>query len=351
MEGLSSVFEVLAALFKAPSCEAEYLHTVVETLVDELESSPNSMSFEFAPFVMSLLVDSGRQADVSARAREVLQSYARGAAMQSISRDHVMGQLADRFAQNDVQAVLLKGAAMDSAVYPREAFRLGCDVDFLVPAEDFGRVDDVLTGLAENIEKTPGKLATTAFAIEKTFVVHKPTYVQLDVHREVTVPHVFPIDYDELHARCIEHPAHGGRFRCLSDEDNLLQFAMHSFYDMQMFSKQTIDAYMLIEKDEIDWDALVSRAKSYCVLQPLKILLEGVHQVFDSVPPAELKLSGFRRWLAYRLLTRDRRMSMQPGFGFRLRQLAAQFLLSGNVLGWIRYYFFYVGAKVRDLMG
>jgi len=30
-------------------------------------------------------------------------------------------------------------------------------------------VEGVLAGLAENIEKTPGKPATTAFAIEKTF--------------------------------------------------------------------------------------------------------------------------------------------------------------------------------------
>ena len=248
MVGLSSVFAALAALFEAPACSSEHLHSVVEALVDELESSPGSMSFEFAPFVMSLLVDSDRQAEVSARARDVLQSYARQAAVQSISRDHVMGQLAERFALNGVQAVLLKCAAMDSAIYPREAFRLGCDVDMLLRPEGFDRVDDVLCGLAENIEKTPGKPATTAFAIEKTFVVSRPVRVQLDVHREVTVPYVFPIDYDELHDRCISHPAHGGQFKRLSDEDNLLQFAMHSFYDMQMFSKQTIDAFMLVER-------------------------------------------------------------------------------------------------------
>ncbi len=354
MEGLSSVFAALAALFKAPAGGAEQLHSVVEALVDELESSPNSMSYEFAPFLMSLLVDSDRQTEVSVRAQDILQSFARQAAVQSISRDHVMGQIAERFALNGVWAVLLKGAAMDSAIYPREAFRLGCDVDMLVRAEDFERVDEVLAGLAENIEKIPGKPATTAFAIEKTFVVSHPVQVQLDVHREVTVPFVFPIDYGELHARCITHPAHKGQFKRLSDEDNLLQFAMHSFYDMQMFSKQTIDAYMLVERGEIDWDMLVLRARSYRVLQPLKYLLEGVHEVFGFVPPDrvadELVLKGARKWLAYRLLTGDRRMSMQPGLGFRLRQLAAQLLLSGNVLGWVRYYFFYTGAKVRDLL-
>ncbi len=349
MEGMSSVFAALAALFKAPACGAEHLHSVVEALVDELESSPTSISFEFAPFVMSLLVDSGRQMEVSSRARDVLQSYARQAAAQSISRDHVMGQLAERFALNNIRAVLLKGAAMDSAVYPREAFRLGCDVDMLVRAEDFDRVDGILTGLAENIEKTPGKPATTAFAIEKTFVVKHPVQVQLDMHREVTVPFVFPIDYCDLHDRCITHPAHKGQFKRLSDEDNLLQFAMHSFYDMQMFSKQTIDAFMLVQKGEIDWGVLVSRARSFSALLPLKLLFEGVRQVFGFVPPGELELKGVRKWLAYRLLTGDRRMSMQPGLGFRLRQLAAQCLLSGNILGWGRYYFFYVRAKVRDL--
>jgi len=157
-----------------------------------------------------------------------------------------------------------------------------------------------------------------------------------------------------LHDRCITHPAHKGQFKRLSDEDNLLQFAMHSFYDMQMFSKQTIDAFMLMEKGEIDWDVLASRARSYRVLQPLKFLLEGVRQVFGFEPPGgvigKLELKGARKWLANRLLTGDRRMSMQPGLSFRLRQLAAQFLLSGNILGWLRYYFYYAEAKVRDLL-
>ena len=128
---------------------------------------------------------------------------------------------------------------------------------------------------------------------------------------------------------------------------------MHSFYDMQMFSKQTVDAYVLLEKGAVDWDILVARARQYRVLLPLKFLLEGVRGVFGLVLPDSvsevLELKGSRKWLAYRLLTRDRRMSTQPGLGFRLRQLAAQFLLSGNVMGWLRYYIRYVGVKVRDL--
>jgi hypothetical protein len=83
---------------------------------------------------------------------------------------------------------------------------------------------------------------------------------------------------------------------------------MHSFYDMQMFSKQN-----------------------------------GV--------PDKLELKGARKWLAYRLLTGNRRMSMQPGLVFRLRQLAVQFFLSGNVRGWLRYYFYFTEAKFRDLLG
>ena len=351
---VSSVFTVLSAIFEEPSCGAERLSLAVEALVDDLEGSPSSMSFEFAPFVMSLLVESGRQMDVSARAHGVLQSHARQAAMRSISRERVMGQLAERFALNKLHSVLLKGAAMDAVIYPRGAFRLGGDVDLLVRAQDFSRVEAVLNGLAENLEKTPGKPATTAFAIEKTFIVSPPFQVRLDVHREVTIPYVYPIDYAGLHERCIAHPAHGGRFKRLSDEDNLLQFAMHSFYDLQMFSKQTIDAYMLVRRGDVDWRVLVARAGSYRVRLPLTYLLEGVRQVFGFVPPDgvgdELELKGARKWLACHLLTGDRRMTRRPGLRFRLRQLAAQFLLSGNGVGWIRYYFYYSGAKVRDFL-
>jgi len=129
---------------------------------------------------------------------------------------------------------------------------------------------------------------------------------------------------------------------------------MHSFYDMQMFSKQTIDAYVLLMKGGVNWDALIVRANEYRVTLPLMYLLEGVRAVFGSVPvegeSGQLKLKGLRKWLAYRLLTGDRRMSLQPGIGFRLRQLAAQFLLSGNATGWIRYYINYSSSKFRDLI-
>ena len=121
---------------------------------------------------------------------------------------------------------------------------------------------------------------------------------------------------------------------------------------MQLFSKQTIDAYVLMQKGKVDWSVLVDRAIQYRVLLPLKFLLEGAHQAFGWVPPDSvrdvLELKGSRKWLAYRLLTSDRRTSMQPGVGFRLRQLAAQFLLSGNVVGWLRYYARYANVKFRD---
>ncbi|MCW8927026.1 MAG: nucleotidyltransferase family protein, partial [Xanthomonadales bacterium] len=296
--------------------------------------------------------NAGYQGEISERSLQALRSHARGAAVRSISRDRALSQIAERFESNDLKAKLLKGAAMDSAVYPREAFRLGCDVDMLVCEKDFERVEGLLSGLAENIEKTPGRPATTAFAVEKTFVINGPVRVQIDVHREVTVPHVFPIDYVAMFARCETHPAFDGKFGRLSDEDNLLQFAMHSFYDLQMFSKQTVDACMLMKRGQIDWETLIERAQTYRVMLPLKYLIEGVRHVFGYSPPGavvkRLKLHGARKWLAYRLLTKSPRWLSGPGPGFRVRQLAAQVLLSGNVRGWLWYYSHYAGAKLRD---
>ena len=349
---LPPAFACLSALVTKPAAEPKTLSIICETFVDDVEDGIDSVSLEFAPLVWTLLGESNLHTVVSDRARNILQSSAKHAAARSLAREHVMEALGKRMADETLPAVLLKGAAMDGEFYSKDAFRAGFDVDILVRREDYARVDDVFAGLATRVEKTPGKRATTAFAIEKTFVSGQSTSVQLDVHREVSVPHVYAIDYDQWFDRTVPHSGFGGQFRRLCNEDNLLQFAMHSFYDLQLLSKQTIDAYMLLRRSDVDWSILISRARECKALLPVKLMLESVENVFGSIVPEstreELRLSQAKRWMARRLLSGASRSSMHPGVGFRLKQLFSQLLLSGNVSGWGNYYMRYSAAKIGD---
>ena len=59
MKNLPPVFTVLRVLFEESVSTSDRLNSSVEAFVDELEKSPDSVSFEFAPFVLYILTQAG----------------------------------------------------------------------------------------------------------------------------------------------------------------------------------------------------------------------------------------------------------------------------------------------------
>jgi hypothetical protein len=338
-----------------PDCSNEYLQSIVGDMIDGVEKAKCNISHEFAPFVLSLLRNADRLGDVSGPSLSTLKANARNAAIITISRDHAMDSLGEHFSKTGIHAVFLKGAAMNSSFYPHDAFRRGSDVDLLVTEEDFGQLESALSDLATNRVKYPGKPAFNAFSIEKSFIMKEPFEVQLDMHCQIASRGLYKIDYKELFERTVTVQDFQSQFVRLSNEDSLLHFAMHSFYDLQLVSKQTVDAYVMLQKGSMDWQALMIRARQYRAIMPLKYFLEGLRLVFGFEPPGQIKdelaISGIRKKLVYHLMQSSPSEGKFRRVKYRVRQLLTQFLLSGNIIGYLRYYFNYSGAKLTDVIG
>lgn len=345
-----ATLELARLLLNPNRTEAAALQLALRKFEAECKSDLANLAQEFSAYFYYLLNEQGHTNALSDDLLELLRNDALHAAGTSVARRHIIRQVGEKLADTGIDAVLLKGAAMDRCVHPEQAFRLGCDIDLLVRERDYARVDEALAPLAEHQEKYPGRSAFSAFAVEKPFYVSSPTPVYLDVHRNLTIPHIYRLEPGDLFDRAQPHPAEP-RLLVMSPEDNLLHFAVHSFYDMRLFNKQTLDAYQLIKCSEVDWGVLEINARKYKMGEPLDYFLCGLRAAFDmrgaGMPDKMGHPTSSKRWVMEKLLLASPTALAKRGIGYRARQLSCQLLLSGNIWGYINYNLAYAHARLR----
>ncbi len=263
-----------------------------------------------------------------------------------------MEKVARVFRQNECEALLLKGVALDQYLYERESFRQGVDIDLLVEKKNFHRMEAILDGVAAKIDTFPGRPAHGVSAGQAAFTVDVPLATSLDIHHQYAQEGIYSINVDALFERAQPHPVHAQPFMVLAPEDNLIHFAIHGFKDQVFVHKQTVDAFLLIQKHEVNWPVVIERARKAGALMPLIYLLEGMRQVFGfSVPEPvahELKLKGIRRSIASKVMMGKPPPDVRTGWSYRVRQLTLSWVLSGNMTGYLRQQFGFLRNLVSD---
>jgi len=347
-----AVFSVLSALLSQPEVDRSRLADSLKQFEGELEGPHSSEGYAFTPFILHLIKTMQLESCVSTVLLEQLKSIARIAAVNSLSRDIAMQKVASALAEQDCKAILLKGVALDKYLYPDQAFRQGVDIDLLVTEIDFGRMEQILAGIAKKKDIFPGRPAHSRAAAQASFLVDTPIPVELDVHYQYAQSGIYRMDNELLFERSTRHPAYPSNLRLMAPEDNLVHFAIHGFKDKVLFQKQTIDAFLLIRTEEIDWNQLVERARSCAALMPLIYLVEGMRRVFNFQPPEEvhevLTLKSVRGFLVNHLLAEKPAPGIRTGWKYRARQLGVTWLLSGNLKGYTRQQFNYLKNSVND---
>lgn len=330
------------------------MHCALADYEKGLASRDCPESWHFAPMVLNRLHSAGLVDLVPAVLLETLKGAAKMAAVNSLSRDIALQKIVLALEDNECEAIILKGAALDKYLYQREDFRLGVDIDLLFQSRDFERAEEILSGIAKPIESFEGRPSHARAAAQRSFTISGPTPVSVDIHQQFAQDRIFSVDYGKLLQRSMPHPAHSMQLRLLSPEDNLLHFAIHGFKDKCLFHKQTIDAWLLLEKEKIDWQLTVERARRWAVLCPLIYLLEGLRQVFQYELPEEVRqellLKGARRMLTYSLLGERPPSDVRTGLNYRARQLGITWLLAGNLPGYLRYQSRYLVNRFRDYL-
>jgi hypothetical protein len=213
------------------------------------------------------------------------------------SRTELIGILAALEAQG-IPVIVLKGAALVGTVYREPGMRPMSDIDLLVPEHRVEEAQSVVQGLGycPSVDEANQEGHWSAHQhLPKLMQAERP--VVAEVHRHIVrldSPLVF--DINEFWSRAQKTTFDGVSAYALSPEDLLLHLCLNFFRDRRFHSVRALCqlcdiAEVIRHYGPMDWDALVTRGKSYGVAGPLACSLGITRALLDAPVPAEVTRS------------------------------------------------------------
>ena len=264
-------------------------------------------------------------------------------------QEEVILALGERLSASGLAVLLLKASALTGWVYPSDAPRLGADIDLLIRPADLDRFAAAIADLASEDPRFETRPHLRRLAYERSFWTTGPLPVELDVHLAPCYPDLYPIDDRALWERSHPHPSHGTEgLRRPCPEDMLIHLAIHALHDLRGWSRHDVDAALVIQSMEIDWDRLVSNAQAWGATVALYLLLWRTRHGLGVAIPARV-LDSMRPGAARRLIA-GWVLTARPDDVGRLRQLAYQLVLTRGIRHTLGFQMRYLDARLRDAL-
>jgi hypothetical protein len=246
---------------------------------------------------------------------ETLREARLGTSARNLFLQAELRRIATALAERGIPSLALKGAALVETTYGDASLRPMRDLDILVPEPDIARAEAAIHALG--YLSTPWRPAD-----ELDGVRHGPRYAYpllvrdrpptgVDLHRRLAgdLPKLALDDFWER-----SRESDRGPYRVPSPEDLLLHAGIHFFKDRMVESTgslgQLADVAWIVDRHELDWDALVRRASVYEVQGRLFLTLYSAREALglrvprgvmeELAPSAPMGILG-RRFLARRV--------------------------------------------------
>jgi len=240
-------------------------------------------------------------------------------------RGNALAEILNTFKQENIEILVLKGAALANTVYPQPGLRPMRDMDILVKNQEALRAQAKLVELGFNA-RVPASLANQS-------IHHLPIAnrlddgltVSLELHYQLLPSMAHPVYYEELSPDASSFSVNGVAAQTLGHEDMLWHIYRHSFAPPLIGQPIRLiwmaDFVSLVEKyvDEIDWGKLKYKYPQVWNILPAfhaltpwsdKVLntlnmdidppLKGTGQTFQGWPQSSLAVQrnkGLRRFL------------------------------------------------------
>jgi len=282
--------------------------------------------------------------DVQGRLERRCQAFLLQNVLQHRDINEVLSALADE----KVEAIVLKGAALGELLYPNVALRPSSDLDILCREEDWARVHSTLTGLGYTPERdypvAPPKLTSKDAYYHMEYKRERSSGIRVEVHYDWLGLGLTPRRPGRAWQRAWIQSVADLPALVLSPEDQLISLCVHLGFHGYNGLKWYIDLALLLKRfgDKLDWDYVVVTAREedvhLCLYYSL-LYLEKLLGVL--VPPqvlARLRPGLYRRWLHDRLWPPKEVLGLQsrsqPGFSFYfipvMTRLVPNLLLMGR---------------------
>jgi hypothetical protein len=214
--------------------------------------------------------------------------YLRSASV-NIRRFRALTPVLEALKAAGVPTIVLKGAYLAEAVYGNIALRPMTDVDILVPKEDLGRADEVLSTAgfsARDFHLPPPK-------DENEFHYYNPTSkVLIEVHWEMTKPdYPFRLDVGLLRTAAVPARIAGVDVLALSPEDLLIHVGLHAAIHRFAYGLRPLcDLAEVVSRLAVNWDLFGQRARNAGLGRSVRLLLALAAELLG----AEIPESGLR---------------------------------------------------------
>jgi hypothetical protein len=271
-----------------------------------------------SPLLFCHLETGGLRGQAPAAVRSALERAYLANAARNMFIAATLRRVVDVLDGADVPAMPLKGAALTATVYPDPAQREMLDLDVLVPTNRLKEATLALASLgyrpeSEATDATPASLPLKPIAHHDAALVGEERLVAVELHRHVALAEegAFAIDGFWQRARPAPHGAHV----LPAPEDLLIHVCLHFTRNRLGGSHQhrhtggalgqICDIARIVEHESLDWQALVTNARSYRLEARVFLALFSAQELGARVPEAplqELRPPGFSADLGRRLV-------------------------------------------------
>jgi len=280
----------------------------------------------------------GDARDASARAAYVL-------------RAHVLEQVGRRLAAEDLDAMLVKGAALALTVYERPWDREMQDIDLLVRPGTRERVIRAVAAIGFTARPPRGRPLSADALGEVIFeATCGGAVVLLEVHTQLDKLVSRPIDYGEIFDRACPAPGYPGLL-VPAPEDHVLLVALHAANAEFGHSPASRDLALLLES-RLNHPALIERAKRWRLGTAMFVAFSALKcvagsdvpdDVMEALTPGPLRLAALRQFYRPEHLPVAKR-PLRLGWRWVLRQTPLRDDLARWCAGVIRY----AGLRVAE---
>jgi len=294
--------------------------------------------------------------DCPAPLRAELERIDRGAWATHVVTAAALVPVLAEAAEDGMRVVIYKGAAIAARHYDQPWTRAMTDVDVLIAPSDEPRLRALLARHGWTPLPTPaGRVWSVKASHERTFA--PPPHLEgarlLDVHTAPAQParYRFPVADMLRQARpgtLFETPVH-----FLTAADELLVMAANQAHDHYRFGLlRYLDAWLLIERTAVDWEALITSARRAGVAAAAWLTLTHARRIAGAAVP-EPVLARLRPWFAREAWLRaafDLRSWGEPRRALprRLEQFLLLYPTLDRPFGFLRFVAIHGGLRVLD---
>ena len=243
--------------FAAAAFEARPLPTVRDwdSLLKEAHSH------RLVPLASRLLADSACPDDVK-------QTFRRGAlawAARSLQLERELTAVLSEFEAAGIEALVLKGPALARSIYPQASLRPYADLDLLVHEEDWVATHRAMLALGfvptEPLMAPPPKVWARKAYYHMQYD-RGAVGARVEVHYDLWWYGLRLRDGEAVWRRAVPVVIQGHQAMMVSPEDQIVHLAVHAHHHAYSHLIWLTDLALWLRRDGIDWERVVSTARS-----------------------------------------------------------------------------------------